>query len=93
MGNNSDDFTGFMRHDCFGCFDEGAAGIGHVVNEDGDFVFDIADEDHAGDFVGTGTLFVDEGEAEVETVGDGGCSVFVLAYIQTNPTGFPIAPF
>jgi hypothetical protein len=35
----------------------------------------IADKNHAGDFVGAGTLFVDEGKAEIEAVSDGRCSV------------------
>jgi hypothetical protein len=68
------DFARAVVHHCFGSFDKRAAGVSHVVDEDGDFVFDVADEDHAGDFVGAGALFVDECEAEVEAVGDRGCS-------------------
>jgi hypothetical protein len=49
--------------------------MGHVVYEDGNFVLYVADEDHAGDFVGARALFVDEGEAEVEAVGNGCCSI------------------
>lgn len=73
--DDGDDFGGAVGHDGVGGFDEGAAGVGHVVDEDGDFVGDVADEDHARDFVGASAFFVDEGEAEVETVGDGGCAV------------------
>jgi hypothetical protein len=33
----------FVIHYCFRSFDERAASIRHVVNEDSDFIFDIAD--------------------------------------------------
>jgi hypothetical protein len=66
--------AGFVRHYRFGSFDERAARIGHVVDEDGDLVFDVADEHHAGDFVRARTLFVDEGKAEVEAIGNRCCS-------------------
>ena len=64
VSDDSDDFARAVRHDCLSGFHERAAHVGHVV-----------DEDHAGDFVGAGALFVDEGEAEVEAVGDGGYSL------------------
>jgi hypothetical protein len=76
MRDDCNDFARFVRHDGFGGFDESAARVGHVVNEDGDLVFYVADEDHTGDFVGARTLFVDEGEAEVEAVGYGCCSEY-----------------
>ncbi len=75
MGDDSNDFTGLVRHEGLGSFGERAAGIGHVVDEDAGFVFNVTNEDHAGDFVGARALFVNQGEAEVETVGDRGCSV------------------
>jgi hypothetical protein len=74
MGDDCHDFARFVHHYRFGGFDERAAGVGHVVDKDGDFVLDVADEHHAGDFIGARALFVDKGEAEVEAVGDGGCS-------------------
>ena len=78
MRDDGDDFLGVALVDeRVGGFDEGAAGVGHVVDEDGGFGGDVADENHTGDFVGAGALFVDEGEVEVEAVGDGGCSVEV----------------
>ena len=52
-------------------FGESAAGIRHVIHKDRDFVRDVADEDHTGDFVRAGTFLVNEGEIEVETIGDG----------------------
>jgi hypothetical protein len=84
MGYDCNDLTRFVRHDCFGRFDERAARVGHVVDEDGDFVLDVADEDHAGDFVGARALFVDEGEAEVKAVGYGCCSVLyqLFAFLE-----------
>lgn len=78
MRDDSHDFRGAVSHNSIGGFDEGAAGIGHVVDEDGDFAADVADEGHFGDFVGAGTFFVDEGEVEVEAVRYRCCSFFFL---------------
>ena len=71
MDDDGIDFLSAMLHDCVSSFDEGAAGIGHVVNNDGDFALDVSDENHAGNFVRSGTFFVNQGELEVEAVGDG----------------------
>jgi len=60
-----------MLNDHVGGFAERAARVGHVVDYDGNAVAHVADEDHAGDFVGASALFVDEGEGEVETIGYG----------------------
>lgn len=74
MRDDGDGGFGAVSDDDFGSFDECAARVGHVVHDDGDAVAHVAYEDHTGDFVGAGTLFVDEGEAEVEAVGYGCCS-------------------
>ena len=50
---------------------DGAARVRHVVHEDGHLALGIADEDHGGDLVGALPLLVDEGELDVEPVGDG----------------------
>lgn len=76
--DDGDDFLGAVRHDGLGGFDEGAAGVRHVVDEDGDLAADVADESHFRDFVGAGALFVDEGEVQVEAVGYGCCSDILL---------------
>jgi len=65
------DFLGAVLHNGVGGLDERAAGIGHVVNDDGNLVLDVADQDHAGDLVGTGTFLVNQGELEIEAIGDG----------------------
>ena len=62
-----------------GRFAEGSAGVCHVVDDDGGAALDVTNEDHAADFVRTGTLFVDERELDVEAVGDGCCSVDSLS--------------
>ncbi|GMR41166.1 hypothetical protein PMAYCL1PPCAC_11361, partial [Pristionchus mayeri] len=49
---------------------DGAAGVGHVIDQDGDLALDVSDERHLLDLVGTLALLVDEGEVDVETVGD-----------------------
>lgn len=59
MCDDSYNFPSFVGHDGLGGFDQSAAGIGHVVDENGDLVLDVADENHAGDFVGACALFVD----------------------------------
>lgn len=47
-----------------------AASVGHVVDENGDLVLDITDENHAADLVGSRALLVDESEARVEAIGN-----------------------
>lgn len=54
---------GAVGHDDVGGLAEGAAGVGHVVNDDCDLAGDVAHEDHSRDLVGAGALLVDEGEA------------------------------
>lgn len=49
----------------------GSASVSHVVNENGNLVLDITNEDHAADNVGTRSLLVDESKGRVETVSDG----------------------
>ena len=83
--DDGDDLVRAVLHDGVGGLDERAAGVGHVVNEDGGFATDVADEDHAGDFVGARPLFVDEGETEVEPVGDGGSSVLGMSVCARWP--------
>lgn len=55
-------------------FAEGSAGVCHVVDDDSCTTLDIADENHAADFVRTSTLLVNEGEFDVEAVCDCSCS-------------------
>lgn len=64
-------FLGTVLEDSVGGLDEGTTGISHVVDDDGDLVLDVTDKDHTGDLVGTGTLLVDQGELQVETVSNG----------------------
>jgi hypothetical protein len=47
MCDDGDDLASLVRHDGLGSFDERAACVGHVVDEDGDLVLDVADENHA----------------------------------------------
>lgn len=85
--DDGDDLLGAVGHHCIGGFDKGAARIRHVVDEDRDLAADVADECHFGDFVGTGALFVDEGEVEVEAVGYGCCSDVLLVVCSTHHQG------
>lgn len=72
--------------DHVGRFAEGSASVGHVVDDDSGAALDVSDEDHAADFVGTSTLFVDERELDVEAVGDSSCSVGTVSanYAQNH---------
>ena len=56
-------------HNNFRSFDERAAGVSHIIDDNCDAALDIADEDHTRDFVGPGALFMNESEAKVEAVG------------------------
>ncbi len=51
---------------------DGAGGIDHVIYEDDVGILHIADNLHAGDFVGTGTCLVAEHEGATEVLGVGG---------------------
>jgi len=75
MHHNRIYFDCTIRLECFSGLGERAAGIGHVVHEDGDFAVDIAHQGHFRDFVCAETFFVDECKGEIETVGDGSGTV------------------
>ena len=68
--NNGVDFRGPMLHHRVGRFDKGSASIGHIVNDNGNLVLNVTDEDHAGDLVRTRTFLVDEGKLQIEAVGN-----------------------
>lgn len=62
----------FIRwHGLVGSVADGAAGVGHVIHQNGHAVFDVAHQDHAVHFVGLLPFFVDEGKIHVQAVGDG----------------------
>lgn len=69
------DFPSSVLHHSVGCLDESTAGIRHVVNDDGDLIFDVTNEHHAGNLVGTGTFLVDQGELRIQPVSDASGSV------------------
>jgi hypothetical protein len=48
-----------MKSQRLSCFRKRAASISHIVDENGDFAMDCADESHFGDFVCAETFFVD----------------------------------
>lgn len=74
VNNDGVDLLGTVLHDSVGGLDKGTTGIGHVIDDDGNLVLDATDEDHARDLVRAGTLLVNEGELQIETIGDGGCT-------------------
>ena len=77
MRDDGDDLLCTMMHDGIGGFDERAARVGHVIDENGNLTVDVTDEDHPRDFVRASSLLVDQGEAKIETVCDGRRSVLL----------------
>lgn len=69
VGDNGHDLGGSIFREDLRGLGEGAAGVGHVVHQNGDLVPDVSDQHHAADDVGAGALLVDEREALVEAVG------------------------
>ena len=63
--------TGCKRNQLLGSVADGAAGVGHVVHEDGHAVLDVAHQHHAVHLVGLLPLLVDQSEVHVQPVGDG----------------------
>ncbi len=57
MRDDAEDFGRAACHEFFGSGAQGAARVGHVVDEDGEFVFYFACEGHAGDFAGSFAFF------------------------------------
>ena len=74
MGDDGDDFGRTVVLDGLRGFGQGAAGVGHVVDEDRDLVRDVSDKDHAADFVGARAFLVDQRKTLVDAVRDGGSS-------------------
>lgn len=66
------DLLGAVLHHSISSLDERSAGVSHIVDNDGDLVLDVTDEDHSGDFVGAGAFLVDQSELEIESVRDSG---------------------
>lgn len=71
VSDNGDGSLGAVLDDNVSSLAKGTAGVGHVIDDDSCAIFDIADKNHAADFVRAGTLLVDESEADVEVVGNG----------------------
>lgn len=66
--HDRDGFSGAVLHDNVRGLDKCTAGIGHVVYDNSDPSCHIADKDHAGDFVRSSALFMDQSKAEVKAV-------------------------
>lgn len=74
MSDDGDALPGAVLYNNVGSFYEGATRIRHIIDDDGNTVAHITDQYHAADFIGPGTLFVDESKSKVKSVGYGGCS-------------------
>lgn len=68
--NDGIDLLGAMLHHSGSRLAESTAGVGHVIDDDGDLVLHVTDEDHARDFIRARALLVNQSELEIETVGD-----------------------
>jgi hypothetical protein len=87
MRHNGNGILGPVLNHHIGGFDERAAGVRHVVDDNGGFVRHVADEHHFRDFVGPRALFVDEGEGDVQGIGDGcgsGGKMLDLGFLGEN---------
>lgn len=65
VDNNGVDLSGTVLHNGLSGLGESTAGIGHIVDDNGDLVLDISNKNHAGNFVGTGTFLVNKSELQV----------------------------
>jgi hypothetical protein len=59
-----------VLHNGVGGLGECAAGVSHVVDDDGNLVLDITDKNHARDLVGTGAFLVDESKLQIQAIGN-----------------------
>lgn len=75
VGNKGQHRLGAVLLEHRGSLDQSAAGISHVVNENGNLVLNVADKDHATDNVWPGALLVDESESGVEVIGNRGSAL------------------
>ena len=71
MGAVSANLDGALRFERVGGFAEGVGGVHHVVDEDAGAAFDVADNIHDDRVIGTRSPFVDNGEIDLEPLGDG----------------------
>lgn len=70
VGQDGVDFEGASLNELVGRVTDGAAGVGHVVDEDGHSVFHVTDEYHTRHFVGLFPFLVDESKVDVQSIGD-----------------------
>lgn len=71
VGDDGVDLASTVLHDRLSGFGERSAGVRHVVDNNGNLVLDVSDEDHPGDLVRTRALLVDQSELKIEAVGNG----------------------
>jgi hypothetical protein len=53
-----------------GCLDQSTAGIGHIVDDDGDSILHISYKDHARHFIWPSSFLMDQSKTKVKTIGD-----------------------
>jgi hypothetical protein len=70
VSDNCIDFLGPVLHNGISSFDESAASVGHIIDNNRNLVLNVSNKYHSGNFVGASSLFVDEGELKVEAIGD-----------------------
>jgi hypothetical protein len=79
VGDDGDGGGCAVLDDHVGCFAEGSASVGHVVDDDSCTTLDISDQNHATNFVWAGALLVNQRELNVKAVGDRSSSVGVVS--------------
>lgn len=86
VSDNGDSTAGTVINDDLSSLAEGAASIGHVVDNDGDLAANITDQNHTRDLVRTSALLVNKSEAKVEAVGDRGGSLGTASVRRDDDT-------
>ena len=66
MREDGVDLGGAILQEFVGGEADGAASVGHVIDEDGDSVLDVTHQCHARHLVGLLTLLVDQGKLHVQ---------------------------
>lgn len=82
--DDCDNFARAVLHDRLSGLDERPAGVCHVVDDNGNLILDVADEDHPGHLIRTRTLLVDQSELKVKAVGNGSGSGSKVSICETR---------
>lgn len=78
------DLAGTMLHNRVGSLHQRAARVGHVVDDDGNLVLNVSDEDHSRDLVGARSFLVNQSERQIQAVRNGSCPEQEMSVDESN---------